>query len=62
MRVSAVGWAFDTLEETLIYAKKSVEITHNHADGIKGAQAVAAAVFWARTGVSKADIRQNITQ
>lgn len=62
MRVSAVGWAFDTLEETLIYAKKSAEITHNHADGIKGAQAVAAAVFWARTGVSKADIRQNITQ
>ena len=41
MRVSPVGWAFDTLEETLEKAKESAEITHNHPEGIKGAQSVA---------------------
>ncbi|HWQ21386.1 MAG TPA: ADP-ribosylglycohydrolase family protein [Clostridia bacterium] len=56
-RVSPVGWAFDTLEETLAEARRSAEPTHNHADGIAGAQAVAAAVFLARTGVSKDGIR-----
>ena len=60
MRVSAVGWAFDTLEETLLRAQQSAEITHNHPEGIKGAQAVAAAIFWARTGKSKDFIRQEI--
>ena len=62
MRVSAVGWAFRTLEETLEYAKKSAEITHNHPEGIKGAQAVAAAIFWARMGKDKAFIREQITE
>ena len=41
MRVSPVGWAFDTLEETLNAAKQSAEVTHNHPEGIKGAQATA---------------------
>ena len=57
MRVSAVGWAFDTLEDTENIAKLTAEITHNHPEGIKGAQATAAAMFLARTGSSKADIR-----
>ncbi|MCL2711334.1 MAG: ADP-ribosylglycohydrolase family protein [Planctomycetaceae bacterium] len=44
MRVSPVGWAFETLEETLAEAKRSAEVTHNHPEGIKGAQSVAAAI------------------
>ncbi len=60
MRVSPVGWAFDTLEEVLDEARKSAEVTHNHPKGIKGAQAVAAAVFMARTGSGKAEIKEYI--
>jgi ADP-ribosylglycohydrolase len=60
MRVSPVGWFFSTLEETLIEAERSAIVTHNHPEGIKGAQAVAAAVFLARTGKSKAEIKQFI--
>ena len=60
MRVSPVGWAFDTLEKTLEAAKKSAEITHNHPEGIKGAQATAAAIFLARTGKSKQKIKTYI--
>lgn len=60
MRVSPVGWAFDTLEETLNAAKQSAEITHNHPEGIKGAQAVAACIFLARTGKSKQAIKQYV--
>lgn len=60
MRVSAVGWFFDTLEETEFWAKKSAEITHNHPEGIKGAQATAAAIYMARTGSTKEDIREYI--
>ena len=52
MRVSPVGWAFDTLEETLKKAKESAEVTHNHPEGIKGAQATAACIYLARTGQS----------
>ena len=62
MRVSAVGWAFATLEETLHFAEQSAAVTHNHPEGIKGAQAVAAAVFWARTGMGKAQLKENITR
>ena len=58
MRVSPVGWAFETLEETLRAARQSAEVTHNHKEGVKGAQAVAAAVYLARTGRSKQDIRE----
>ena len=60
MRVSPVGWAFDTLEKTLEAAKKSAEITHNHPEGIKGAQATAAAVYLARTGKSKQEIKNYV--
>ena len=62
MRVSPVGWAFETLEEVLIEAQRSAEVTHNHPEGIKGAQATAAAIFLARTGKSKAEIKQYIEQ
>ena len=60
MRVSAVGWFFDTLEETERVAAISAAITHNHPEGIKGAQATAAAIWMARYGKSKADIRKYI--
>lgn len=53
MRVSPVGFASDTLDEVLEKARKSAEVTHNHEEGIKGAQATACAVFLARTGKSK---------
>jgi len=57
MRVSPVAWAFDSLEEVLQEAERSAKVTHNHPEGIKGAQAIAAATFLARTGASKADIK-----
>lgn len=57
MRVSPIGWAFDSLAKTLEEAKFSAECTHNHPEGIKGAQAVAGSIFLARTGKSKADIK-----
>lgn len=59
MRVSAVGWAFNTLSDTLNFAHDSAAVTHSHTEGIKSAQAVAAAIFWARTGESKHFIRDN---
>ena len=61
MRASAVGWMFDTLEETERVAKISAEITHNHPEGIKGAQATAAAIFLARIGKNKEEIRNYIS-
>lgn len=60
MRVSAVGWMFDTLEETERVAELSASITHNHPEGIKGAQATAAAIFMGRTGSTKEEIREYI--
>ncbi len=62
MRVSPVGFAFDSIEEVLEEAKKSAEVTHNHPEGIKGAQATALAVFMARTGESKEAIRSEISE
>lgn len=53
MRVSPVGWAFGTLEETLEAARQSAAVTHDHPEGVKGAQAVAACIFLARRGESK---------
>ena len=58
MRVGPVGWAFDTKEEVLAKAKESAECTHNHPEGIKGAQATALAIFLARKGCSKDEIRK----
>jgi ADP-ribosylglycohydrolase len=60
MRVSPIGWAFNTVREVLLEAKRSAEVTHNHPEGIKGAQATALAVFRARTGASKAKIKAEI--
>ena len=57
MRVSAVGYAFDTLDETLQVAKISAEVTHNHPEGIKGTMATAAAIYMARHMATKAEIR-----
>jgi ADP-ribosylglycohydrolase len=60
MRVSPVGLAYPTLDEVLLRARWTAEVTHNHPEGVKGAQAVAAAVFLARTGAGKDDIRDFI--
>lgn len=57
MRVSPVGWYFDSLEETINVAEETAVITHNHPEGIKGAQAVAATIFLARNEKSKREIR-----
>ena len=57
MRVSPVGWAFDSLQIVLDQAKKSADVTHNHPEGIKGAQAVASAIFFARLGEEKKIIK-----
>ena len=56
MRVSSVGWLFNSKEKVLEQAKESAEITHNHPEGIKGAQAVALAVYLARKGASKEEV------
>ena len=60
MRASAVGWKFRTLEETEKVAALSASITHDHPEGIKGAQATAAAIFLARTGKTKQEIKDYI--
>jgi ADP-ribosylglycohydrolase len=62
MRVAPVGFAFDNVEDVLREAERSAAVTHNHLEGIKGAQATALAVFLARAGASKNDIRENLTQ
>ncbi len=62
MRVSPVGFAFETLEEVLMEAEKSARVSHDHPEGIKGAQATALAVFLARTGSDKDEIRSEITR
>ena len=60
MRVSPVGFAFDSLDRVLEEAKSSAEVTHNHPEGIKGARATAAAIYLARTGKSKNEIKDYI--
>jgi ADP-ribosylglycohydrolase len=60
MRVSAVPWIFNALEDVLHYAKLTAEVTHNHPEGVKGAQATAAAIFLARIGTSKSEIKEYI--
>lgn len=61
MRCSACGWVAESLDEALELAKRSAIITHNHPEGIKGAQATAAAIFMARRGESKEAIRNYLT-
>src|SRR5919109_2017910 len=58
LRISSVGFAFNTLDEVLVRAAEYTAVTHNHMEGVKGAQATAAAIFLSRTGSTKADIKQ----
>ncbi len=60
MRVSAVGFDYNDLQSVMNEAKRSAEVTHNHPEGIKGAQATAVAIYMARTGQSKEQIKQAI--
>ena len=60
MRMSSVAWLCDDLETTRKIAKWTAEVTHNHPEGVKGAEAVASAIFMARTGCSKDDIKKYI--
>ena len=60
MRVSSVGWLFDDLETVRHMARLSAEVTHNHPEGIKGAEATASAIYLARTGSTKAEIKAYI--
>jgi ADP-ribosylglycohydrolase len=62
MRVSPVAYAFNSLPEVLKEAEASAAVTHNHPEGIRGAQATALAIFLARNGESKAAIRSEIRQ
>ena len=60
MRVSSAGWLYDTLEETRHTARLTAEVTHNHPEGIKGAEAAASAIYLAHSGSSKEEIRDYI--
>jgi ADP-ribosylglycohydrolase len=60
MRVSPIGFAFDDADSVLREAERSASVTHNHPEGIKGAQATALAIFAARSGASKNHIRKEI--
>jgi ADP-ribosylglycohydrolase len=62
MRVSPVGFAFDTVKEVLSESERSASVTHNHPEGIKGAQSTALAILMARQGASQEDIRTEISQ
>jgi ADP-ribosylglycohydrolase len=62
MRVAPVGFAFETVEAVLHEAERSAAVTHDHHEGIKGAQSTALAVFLARTGATKEMIRQELTR
>lgn len=60
MRISPVGFAYDDLNTVLSKAEEFTAITHNHPEGIKGGQATAAAIFLARTGTTKKELRHYI--
>lgn len=60
MRVSPVAWAYDTMDAVLEAAEQSAAITHDHPEGIRGAQAIAASVFLARQGADKEEIRDYV--
>jgi len=60
MRVSSVAWLFNDLGLVQLMARLSAEVTHNHPEGIKGAEATASAIFLARTGCTKAEIKAYI--
>ncbi len=60
MRVSSAGWLYDSIERTREVARWTAEVTHNHPEGIKGAESTAAAIFLARNGASKEEIKDYI--
>ena len=60
MRVSSVGWLFNTREDVLKYAEITANPTHNHPEGVKGAQAIALAILLARKGEPKEQIKYDI--
>ena len=60
MRVSAAGWIYDTVERTREVAKATAEVSHNHPEGIKGAECTAAVMFLARTGIPKEEIKEYV--
>jgi ADP-ribosylglycohydrolase len=60
MRVGPVGWCFETLKETIDEAGKSAQVTHSHKEGVKGAKAVAAAIYLARKNKTKNEIKDFI--
>ncbi len=62
MRVAPIGFAFGTLDDVLREAERSAAVTHNHAEGIKGAQATALAIFRAKSGASKEAIREEVVR
>jgi ADP-ribosylglycohydrolase len=62
MRVSSVGWLYDTIERTRAVARITAKVTHNHPEGIKGAEAVASAIFLARKRASKQEIKKYISE
>lgn len=62
MRVGACGWAAESLEEAIDLARQTAEVSHNSDEGIRGAQAVAAAIFLARTGHAKAEIGRYVEE
>ena len=62
MRVSPIGFAFNSIDDVLEQSKRSAEVTHNHPEGIKGAQATALSVFLARMGESKEAIKKEIRE
>lgn len=60
MRVSSAGWLYDTIDRTREIARATAEVTHNHLEGVKGAESVASAIFMARTGSSKEKIKEYV--
>ena len=60
MRVSAAGWLYDSLERTREVARATANVTHNHPEGIKGAEATASAIYMARKESSKEEIKEYI--
>lgn len=62
MRVSAAGWLYDTVERTREVARTTANVSHNHPEGIKGAECTAAVIFLARNGSSKEDIKEYVVK
>ena len=62
MRASAAGWLYDTLDRTREVARWTAEVTHNHPEGVKGAETVAAVIFLARNGHDKAYIKKYVEE